>query len=192
MLPTDWSAPASSVLRRLSDGRVTQYWDPNHLLATQMKKDARVPQPEQDCCVRSGILWDLAAVYPPRSIWSAQMPAATVFNGPVVDVTEAIEGAIALGRAVPRTDSATTPSAEPSTKALVFVTRGGCVNTTVMRRNLEAALKSLDLAARYEVVDQDTLPETDVRRGYPTPTLLFADRDIFGMAVPKPPLPDPT
>jgi hypothetical protein len=42
------------------------------------------------------------------------------------------------------------------------------------------------------VVDQDTLPETDVRRGYPTPTLLFADRDIFGMSVPEPPLPDPT
>ena len=66
------------------------------------------------------------------------------------------------------------------------------MNTTVMRRNLDEALKALGLAAGYEVVDQDTLPETDVRRGYPTPTLLYADRDIFGMSVPKPPLPDPT
>jgi hypothetical protein len=61
-----------------------------------------------------------------------------------------------------------------------------------MRRNLDEALKALGLAARYEVVDQDTLAESDVRRGYPTPTLLYADRDIFGMSVPKPPLPDPT
>ena len=66
------------------------------------------------------------------------------------------------------------------------------MNTTVMRRNLDEALKALGLAAGYEVVDQDTLSKTDVRRGYPTPTLLYADRDVFGMSVPKPPLPDPT
>ena len=192
MLPTDWAAPASSALGRLSDGRVQQYWDPNHLLATQMKKDARAPQPEQDCCLRSGILWDLAAVYPPGAIWSERMPAATVFNGPVVDVMDAIQDAVAPGHAKPRTDSTTAPAAKPSTNGLVFLTRGGCVNTTVMRRNLDEALKALGLAAGYEVVDQDTLPETDARSGYPTPTLLYADRDIFGMSVPKPPLPDPT
>jgi hypothetical protein len=192
MLPTDWAAPASSALGRLSDARVRQYWDPNHLLATQMKNDARAPQPEQDCCVRSGILWDLAAVYTPGAIWSEQMPTATVFNGPVVDVTEAIEGAIVPGRVEPRTDSTTSPSREPNTNRLVFLTRGGCVNTTVMRRNLDEALKALGLAGGYEVVDQDKLPQTDLRRGYPTPTLLYADRDIFGMSVPKPPLPDAT
>jgi hypothetical protein len=115
-----------------------------------------------------------------------------VFNGPVVDVIEAIADAVAPGRAKPRADSTTAPAAEPSTKGLVFLTRGGCVNTTVMRRNLDEALTALGLAAGYEVVDQDPLPETDVRRGYPTPTLLYADRDIFGMSVPKPPLPDPT
>ena len=124
MLPTDWAAPASSALRRLSDGRVQQYWDPDRLLAAQMKKDAREPQPVQDCCLRSGILWDLAAVYPPGSVWSDRMPPATVFDGPVVDVTDAIEGAIAPRRARPRTDSTAAPSTEPSSKGLVFLTRG--------------------------------------------------------------------
>jgi hypothetical protein len=119
------------------------------------------------------------------------MPAATVFNGPVVDVTDAIEAAIAPG-ARPRTDSTPAPSAEPSAKGLVFLTRGGCVNTTAMRGNLDEALKALGVAAGYEVVNLDTLAETDVRRGYPTPTLLYADRDVFGMSVPKPPLPGPT
>jgi hypothetical protein len=157
-----------------------------------MKTGARAPQPEQDCCIRAGILWDLAAVYSPGSVWSDRMPAATVFNGPVVDVTDAIEDAIAPGQRRPRTDSTTAPSAEPSTKGLVFLTRGGCVNTTVMRGNLDEALKALGLAAGYEVVDQDTLSQSDVRRGYPTPTLLYADHDVFGLSVPKPPLPDPT
>ena len=91
MLPTDWAAPSSAVLRRLSDRRVQQYWDPNHLLAAQMNKDARAPQPVQDCCVRAGILWDLMAMYGRGSTWSDRMPPATVFNGPVVDVTETQE-----------------------------------------------------------------------------------------------------
>lgn len=99
MLPTDWSAPSGSVLRRLSDGRVQQYWDPNHLLATQMKKDARPPQPVQDCCVRSEILWDLAAVYPPGATWADHMPSAVMFNGPVVDVIDALAEALAAAEA---------------------------------------------------------------------------------------------
>ena len=109
MLPTDWSAPSNSVLRRLSDGRVRQYWDPNHVLATQMKKDARAPQPEQECCVRSGILWDLAAVYPAGASWSDRMPTASMFNGPVVDVIPAIEEALVRA---PQT-SFEAPSAAP-------------------------------------------------------------------------------
>jgi hypothetical protein len=193
MLPTDWAAPASSVLRRLSDARVQQYWDPNHLLAAQMKKDAREPQPVQDCCIRSGILWDLAAVYERGATWSDRMPPATVFNGPVVDVIDTIEDALGSGRSGARSDSTASPSAAPPpTPGLVFLTRDGCVNTTTMRTRLDEALKPLGLALGYEVVDQDTLPEADVRRGYPTPTLLYQDRDVFGMAIPQPPLLDPT
>ena len=98
MLPTDWSAPSRSVLGRLSDPRVQQYWDPDHVLATQMAQDSRPPQPEQDCCVRSGILWDLAAVYPPGATWSDRMPPAVVFNGPVVDIVKDIEAALVSQR----------------------------------------------------------------------------------------------
>ena len=61
---------------RLSDRRVQRSWDPNHVLATQMKNDARAPQPVQDCCLRSGILWDLAALYPPGATWSDGLPSA--------------------------------------------------------------------------------------------------------------------
>ncbi len=40
-----------------------QFWDQDHVLATQIAKDARDPQPTQRCCVRNDHLWDLAAVY---------------------------------------------------------------------------------------------------------------------------------
>jgi hypothetical protein len=94
MIATDWAAPSSGVLARMPDRRVQQYWDPDHVLAKRMQEDARPPQPVQDCCVRSGILWDLAAVYPKDAVWNDKMPAAIVFNGPVVDVADSIEAAV--------------------------------------------------------------------------------------------------
>ena len=68
---------------------------------------------------------------------------------------------------------------------------GSCVNTTTMRANLDDALRSLEQPSEYQVVDLDTLPDGDVRRGYPTPTVLVANRDLFGMAEPQPPFPTP-
>lgn len=94
MIATDWGAPGNGVLARLFDPRVQQHWDPNHVVARRMQQDARPPQPTQECCTRSGILWDLAAVYPKDAVWTDRMPTAVLFNGPVVDVAEAIEAAV--------------------------------------------------------------------------------------------------
>lgn len=96
MLPTDISAPTTGTLRRLSDRRVRQFYDPDHVMAKRMKADARAPQPEPDCCTRNGTLWDMAAVYPPGIEWRTTLPIATVFNGPVVDVIDRVVRA--LGR----------------------------------------------------------------------------------------------
>ena len=74
----------------------------------------------------------------------------------------------------------------------VFLTRDGCVNTTTMRERLDQALDQLKTAKDYAVVDVDTLPEADIRRGYGTPTVLYDNRDLFGMPVPTPPMPTPT
>jgi hypothetical protein len=96
ILPTDWAPPTTFAMHRIPDRRAQQYWDRDHVLAKRLAADARSPQPEQDCCDRSGVLWDLAAVYPQGVLWEARMPTATVFNGPVVDVTSAIESAITV------------------------------------------------------------------------------------------------
>lgn len=75
---------------------------------------------------------------------------------------------------------------------IVLLTRAGCVDTDTMRVNLETAARALAPPAEFTVIDLDALPGDDIRRGYPTPTLLFANRDVFGLAVPTPPLPQPT
>ena len=94
ILASDLTAPSSLVLQRLKDVRVRQFWDPNHTLAARLAADARPPQPKQHCCEKKGVLWDLAAVYPPGATWSDGLPAATFFDGPVVKQQTGLEAAL--------------------------------------------------------------------------------------------------
>lgn len=77
-------------------------------------------------------------------------------------------------------------------KTIEFLTREGCVQTKLMRVRVEGVIKELALSNPYHVVDLDALPSTDVRKGYPTPTVLIGGVDLFGMQTPKPPYPEPT
>lgn len=79
-----------------------------------------------------------------------------------------------------------------SMKELTFLTRDGCANTPDMLVNLDDALIALKWRRDYQYIDLGKLPKSDPRTGYPTPTLLWKDHDIFGMAAPKPPYPEPT
>jgi len=77
-------------------------------------------------------------------------------------------------------------------KTLIFLTREGCAVSDQLRTNLDAALRTLKTPVSYQVIDQATLASTDPRAAYPTPTLLYAGRDLFGLAEPVPPFPEPT
>ena len=78
--------------------------------------------------------------------------------------------------------------AKPTTmKNLTFLTRDGCVNTPDMMLAVDDALTAVGWPHDYQVIDSGKLPAKDVRTGYPTPTLLWNGKDIFGMPVPKPP-----
>ena len=78
-------------------------------------------------------------------------------------------------------------SGAPTMKDLTFLTRDGCVNTPDMVNNLEDALTGMKLPHDYQFIDIGKLPKNDRRTGYPTPTILWKGRDIFGMPAPKPP-----
>ncbi len=73
-------------MSRLSDPRVTQYWDKNHLFAEQLtrrlKSDREHPRPR--CCDQHGIDWDEVAVYRQDAQWGDQLPRAVFLDGPVV------------------------------------------------------------------------------------------------------------
>lgn len=80
-------------------------------------------------------------------------------------------------------------SDQPTTlNDLTFLTRDGCVQTPDMVNNLDEALKALGWPRfDYQFINISKLPPSDVRTGYPTPSLLWRGKDIFGMPVPKPP-----
>lgn len=75
-------------------------------------------------------------------------------------------------------------SAHPKIELLGFP---DCPNTPIMRDNLKAALASIGGGWTFADINQEKLPEGDLRRGYPTPTILVHDRDLYGLPVPAAP-----
>ena len=91
VLLTDWSSPSTAALRRISEPRVSQYWDKHRIISHEMG--------EHD---RRSIVWDHIAVYPPGASWKDLPPKAVYEGGPVVYVTDQARAAVsqALGQAI--------------------------------------------------------------------------------------------
>lgn len=75
VLATDWSAPSTAILKRVSDSRVQQYWDKERLLSKAMG--------EHDS---SSAVWDWVGVYSGDVFWETAPPKPVFDSGPVVDV----------------------------------------------------------------------------------------------------------
>ena len=78
VLATDWRAPSTATLRRVSDGRAQQYWDKGRLLSKAMGETGN-----------KSIVWDQVVVYDRGVTWSEAAPPKHVVRvGPVVDVVD--------------------------------------------------------------------------------------------------------
>lgn len=82
ILPSDWSRPTRPVMARISDKRVIQFWDRDHLIAKQLSAQLHTKEPS--CCRHLGTLWDLVALYPKGTNWNDSEPLYV--DGPVVKV----------------------------------------------------------------------------------------------------------
>jgi hypothetical protein len=82
ILASDWSRPTRPVLARISDPRVEQFWDKNHLIAKQLDQQLSTSQPK--CCRHAGTLWDVVALYPQGVQWGGSQPV--FIDGAVVKV----------------------------------------------------------------------------------------------------------
>ena len=95
VLPTDWWAPSTMALRRVGDSRSTQFWDKKRLISHTLG--------EHD---RHSIVWDYVAVYPAGAVWNERLPKPIFEDGPVVQVSEPLRGAVARALAQGRDSNA--------------------------------------------------------------------------------------
>ena len=70
----------------------------------------------------------------------------------------------------------------PTIELLYF---DGCPNTPPFRESLEAAIE--ESGDSFIPVDLTQLDDSDIRRGYGSPTILVDGQDLFDMPVPKSP-----
>ena len=83
VLPSDLFAPSTSTLQRISDLRVSQYWDKGRLLSRLIG--------ERD---HDSIVWDIVAVYEPGKLWDQKPPEPAYSGGAVVEVIDEARVAI--------------------------------------------------------------------------------------------------
>ena len=86
VLPTDFGAPSTMTLKRISDTRASQYWDKEHQVSKSMG-------------ATDGIIWDYVAVYPRGKLWDQSPPEPTFSNAPLIhaiaDTREAVRKLLA-------------------------------------------------------------------------------------------------
>jgi hypothetical protein len=104
MLPTDWGRPGTSVLSRLSDARVHQYWNANHAVARLVGQAGTAYGIEPGCCVSRDIWWDLVAVFPPGGLWNETLPKPSMIDGTLEDAAASVEAALGAPPVRPRQD----------------------------------------------------------------------------------------
>ncbi len=92
ILPTDWGRPNTHVLARLSDGRVSQFWDQKHLISGLVQKEAYGRHPA--CCTWNGIWWDVIAAYPPAK-GESSLAEPGLLNGTIVRTAPQLEAKLA-------------------------------------------------------------------------------------------------
>lgn len=91
VLTTDWSPPSTATMGRISDPRVSQFWD-KHRLVSHLLGEGN----------HRGVVWDFIAVYPPGPLWKVRPPPALFAGGPVVRVEQRARTVISREFAAPR------------------------------------------------------------------------------------------
>ena len=83
VLLTDFAAPSTATLRRVSDRRASQYWDKEHLVSRLLG--------EHD---RASLVWDYVAVYQPGALWDEAPPEPLYSHAPVIHGIDGAKDAV--------------------------------------------------------------------------------------------------
>jgi len=111
VLVRDLAPPLGSVLGKLSDTRVEQFWDGERLLSDTLLDMARAHPDHLEPgdlrrLAKGAVLWDFVALFPAGARWEAEPPFPLYYGGPVVKVIEEVRRRLAGSFEDPATDSA--------------------------------------------------------------------------------------
>ena len=92
ILTGDWRRPTTRTLARIPDSRASQFWDPDHLIAEDLRRalESIASLPKPSCCVDHGHFWDTAAIFPPEASANGTLPPPIFFEGTVVGQESAV------------------------------------------------------------------------------------------------------
>ena len=88
---TDVGPPTTSVMARLSDARVTQFWDPGKILSRAMVETWKRQGKD---LADDTVVWDFVALYDPGARWDGGPPASRYHGYPVVDAIGGLRRAL--------------------------------------------------------------------------------------------------
>jgi hypothetical protein len=98
VLASDVAAPLTGVLARLSDRRVTQYWDPGRVISADLVRSVNEAPARYgfEAALPPGFVsWDVVAVFARSARWERDVPVPVHYGGPVVQSIDATRKAIA-------------------------------------------------------------------------------------------------
>ncbi len=211
MLPPDSEAAARESSGIFAGANASQFYDPERLSGWAYEReqfprkwdevDAALPADHwlreyHDSKPDPAPEWDVYMLYKPGRLWEDHTPKPDAFIRHIGrgedgqsrywrDSFNAPPTTGDLGDAMERMGSDVLGAAQAMKIELLGFP--DCPNTPAMRENLKTALKSLGSGLAFDEVDQEALPSNDLRRGWPTPTVLVNSADLFGLPPPSTP-----
>ena len=93
VLPTDWAAPFTATLSRISDPRAIQFWDRDGFLSLKMRQAG--PSDPAQADYSNGfrmekMIWDFVAIFPPGARWDGSVSQAEFTGAPVTNAIEEV------------------------------------------------------------------------------------------------------
>ena len=175
MVGGDAKRPAESKAKELAKFGVRSFWDGQRELGRAYAKTMQAPK-------ELPVAWDVYFIYGPDAVWKDSPPKPDFWMHQLIEDDELCLDGPKFRIAVEEQLKKVQP-----TKKRMLLTREGCGATSELRRNVDRALKELGSGWSLELVDLDKLATDDLRRGYPTPTLLLDNKDVFGLPEPTEP-----
>lgn len=211
MLPPDNEAAARQSSGIFAEASATQFYDPERLSGWAYEREqfarkwdevaAALPADHwlreyHDSKPDPAPEWDVYMLYKPGRRWEERTPKPDAFIRHIGrdkegqsrywrDSFNAPPSTGDLGDAMERMGADLLGAAQAMKIELLGFP--GCPNTPVMRDHLSAALASLGGSLGFDDINQEALASDDLRRGWPTPTVLVDGADLFGMAAPTNP-----